>query len=157
MGTPQQNGRVERKNRHILNVARALRFQASLPIEFWGHCVLGASHLINRTLCEIHKGRSPYEILFGKAPIYSDNGFLDVSHMLTIRSVMTTCLLVVAESVFLSVTLMRRKGGLCWIGKQEKNLSLEMYLSSKINIPSLKLTENQMCLYMMSRVIFLIL
>lgn len=70
-GTPQQNERVERKHKHILDVARALRFQGNLPIGFWGECVLAVAYLINRTPSLLLDGKSPYEVVYNKPPDYS--------------------------------------------------------------------------------------
>nr|GEW20916.1 hypothetical protein [Tanacetum cinerariifolium] len=68
--TPQQNGVVERKHRHLLEIARALRFEASLPTTFWGECILTATYIVNRLPSKRINDKTPYEVLFGQKPEY---------------------------------------------------------------------------------------
>jgi len=63
--TRQQNGWMERKHQHILNVARAFRFQRCLLIDFLGECVLMAGYLINRTPSLVLSGKTHYKVLYG--------------------------------------------------------------------------------------------
>ena len=46
--TPSQNGVIERKNRHLLKIARALMFQMHVPKHFWADTVSTTCFLINR-------------------------------------------------------------------------------------------------------------
>ena len=61
--TPQQNGVAERKNRHLMEVARSMMFQANVPKKYWSDAVATACYLINRTPTLILKGQSPFEVL----------------------------------------------------------------------------------------------
>lgn len=69
---PQQNARVERKHRYILEMARALKLQSGLSINHWGECVLTAVYTMNRLPSSVLKNVSPYETLYGDPPDYED-------------------------------------------------------------------------------------
>ena len=68
---PEQNGRAERKHRNILEMARALRFESGLPLQYWGDCVMCAVHITNRLPSTVLKGKTPYEVLYKSTPLYN--------------------------------------------------------------------------------------
>ncbi|KAL2247809.1 UNVERIFIED_CONTAM: hypothetical protein Sindi_2633200 [Sesamum indicum] len=69
--SPQQNGIVERKHQHLLQVARSIMFYAKLPKKFGVESLLTSTYLINRMPTPTLKWKSPYEILHNKAPDYT--------------------------------------------------------------------------------------
>ncbi|KAH9678583.1 retrovirus-related pol polyprotein from transposon RE1 [Citrus sinensis] len=63
VGTPQQNGVAERKNRHLLEVVRASLIQAHMPLSYWGEALASASYLINQTLSSSLRFQTPFQVL----------------------------------------------------------------------------------------------
>ena len=66
--TPQQNGVAERKNRHLLEVARSLLFSSHVPKRFWGEAVLTATYLIIRMPSRVLKFKTPLQIFLEAYP-----------------------------------------------------------------------------------------
>ena len=67
-GTSQQNGRAERKLRHILDVVRATTIVASTPSLFWGEAALISVYTINRCPSPIVQNQTTCDMLFGSSP-----------------------------------------------------------------------------------------
>uniref|UniRef100_A0A2N9HQG6 Integrase catalytic domain-containing protein n=1 Tax=Fagus sylvatica TaxID=28930 RepID=A0A2N9HQG6_FAGSY len=70
-GTSQQNGRAERKHRHILDSVRAFLISASCPERFWGEAALTAVYTINRLPSSALQNVTPFECLYGTPASYS--------------------------------------------------------------------------------------
>lgn len=69
--TSQQNGIVERKHQHLLDIACALLFQASLCLKLWGDAILTTAYLINCTPTPILHNKTPHGQLFFVVPSYN--------------------------------------------------------------------------------------
>ena len=61
--TPQQNGIAKRKNKHLLEVSRAIMFSMHVPKYLWGEAVLTSSYLINRMPTRVLNYSTPLECL----------------------------------------------------------------------------------------------
>ncbi|KAJ0046336.1 hypothetical protein Pint_05309 [Pistacia integerrima] len=70
--TPQQNGVIERKNRHLLDVVRALLLQSSIPPKFWVEALSTTVYLINRLPFSVLNYETPYFRLYNQHPKYLD-------------------------------------------------------------------------------------
>lgn len=69
--TPEQNGVAERKNRHLLEIARALMFTMNVPKTFWAKAIQAAVYLMNRMPTRILSFQSPLEMLCPDTPLFS--------------------------------------------------------------------------------------
>lgn len=70
--TSHQNGTVERKHRHIVEMGLTLLSHAALPLKFWDHSFTQAVYLINRLPSSaIPLFQSPYHALHQSQPDYS--------------------------------------------------------------------------------------
>lgn len=69
--TSTQNGRAERKHRHVVELGLTLLVQAKMPLYFWWKAFSTAVFLINRLPSPVIEKQNPYSLLLGKSPDYS--------------------------------------------------------------------------------------
>ena len=76
---PRQNGIVERKNRHIMEVARAMMNEKNLPKSYWEEAANTVIYLMNRCTTSAVHDITPHGKFFRKKP--------DLSHVYIFNSI----------------------------------------------------------------------
>ena len=71
LSTSQQNGRVERKHRHVVEIGLSLLAHTSIPLKYWSFAIQSALYLINRLPSSVLNFSFPYKTLYHCLPNYS--------------------------------------------------------------------------------------
>ena len=66
--TPQQNGVVEKKNKVIQEMARAMLYNKDVARNLWGETVNSACHTVNRVYFRSSTKKTSYELWKGRKP-----------------------------------------------------------------------------------------
>ncbi|GJR15298.1 retrovirus-related pol polyprotein from transposon TNT 1-94, partial [Tanacetum coccineum] len=66
--SPQKNSVVERRNRMLIEAARALLIYAKAPLFLWAEVVATACYTQNRSVIRLRHNKTPYELLHDKFP-----------------------------------------------------------------------------------------
>jgi hypothetical protein len=77
---PQQNGRAERMNRTLVEMARSMLIQAGMGKEYWSYAIMAAAHVRNR--CPTRRnynGKTPEEVWSGRK--------VDISYIMPFGSI----------------------------------------------------------------------
>ena len=67
----EQNGKVERKHRHIVETGLALLAQAKMSLKFWQEAFSYATFIINKLVSPLLKNKTPFELLYSFKPDYT--------------------------------------------------------------------------------------
>ncbi|GKB96155.1 retrovirus-related pol polyprotein from transposon TNT 1-94 [Tanacetum coccineum] len=67
-GTEFQSGVVKRRNRTLIEAARAMLIYAKAPLFLWAEAVATACYTQNRSIVNLRHGKTPYELLHDKPP-----------------------------------------------------------------------------------------
>ncbi|KAE9252683.1 hypothetical protein PF004_g1857 [Phytophthora fragariae] len=73
---PQQNGKVERSNRVVVEMALAMRQTADMGERFWSDAAKTTAYIRNRFPSKVLAGKTPIEVLTGRAPALNKPGVL---------------------------------------------------------------------------------
>ena len=67
----EQNGKIERKHRHIVETGLTLLAQAKMPLKYWQKAFTHTVFIINRLVSLVTRNKTPFELMYSLKLDYS--------------------------------------------------------------------------------------